>query len=147
MRLAIRTGLLVALLLSACEPSSSRDTASASTPATDTGRVAIDGGWLFWEAAGAGNAVILLHGGNLDRRMWDTQFALLKRNYRVIRYDARGFGKSSAAVLVSSFSHVLCVISSATCHEPSTQGTRRRRVRRESQSCLPRRHSALCASA
>jgi 3-oxoadipate enol-lactonase len=63
----------------------------------DSGRVAIDGGSLFWEAAGNGTPVILLHGGNLDRRMWDAQFEILRRHYRVIRYDARGFGRSSPA--------------------------------------------------
>ena len=63
----------------------------------DTGHVAIDGGSLFYESAGAGRTVVLLHGGNLDRRMWDDEFALLSSRYRVIRYDARGFGRSSPA--------------------------------------------------
>ncbi|MEO6447591.1 MAG: alpha/beta hydrolase [Gemmatimonadaceae bacterium] len=63
----------------------------------DTGRVEVDSGSLYFEAAGNGRPVILLHGGNLDRRMWDAQFALLQQQYRVIRYDARGFGRSSAA--------------------------------------------------
>lgn len=29
--------------------------------------------------------------------MWDPQFELLRTRYRVVRYDARGFGRSSAA--------------------------------------------------
>jgi pimeloyl-ACP methyl ester carboxylesterase len=40
---------------------------------------------------------VLLHGGNLDRRMWDPQFLALARTHRVIRYDLRGFGRSGAA--------------------------------------------------
>jgi pimeloyl-ACP methyl ester carboxylesterase len=52
---------------------------------------------LYWEAAGAGAPIILIHGGNLDRRMWDAQFDTLRHHYRVIRYDARGFGRSSPA--------------------------------------------------
>ncbi len=63
----------------------------------DTGRVVVPGGLIYWEAAGDGAPVVLIHGGNLDRRMWDAQFAALQRDYRVIRYDARGFGRSSAA--------------------------------------------------
>ena len=64
---------------------------------SDTGHVAVDGGALYWEAAGSGAPIILIHGGNLDRRMWDAQFEMLRQKYHVIRYDARGFGKSSSA--------------------------------------------------
>ena len=37
--------------------------------------------------AGQGGAVLLLHGGLLDRRMWEGQFAHFASSYRVIRYD------------------------------------------------------------
>ncbi len=74
-----------------------RDAESAAVAVVDTGRVAIEGGTLFWEAAGSGAPVVLIHGGNLDRRMWDAQFEALRHDYRVIRYDARGFGRSSPA--------------------------------------------------
>ena len=60
----------------------------------DTGRVAVPGSSLFYEAAGEGAPVILLHGGNLDRRMWDAEFEFLRQHYRVIRYDGRGYGRS-----------------------------------------------------
>jgi pimeloyl-ACP methyl ester carboxylesterase len=63
----------------------------------DTGFVGINGGELYYESAGAGPQVVLLHGGNLDSRMWDSQFEILARQHRVVRYDARGFGRSSAA--------------------------------------------------
>lgn len=68
---------------------------SAST-APDTGTLALDGGSLFYETAGAGPAVVLIHGGFGDRRMWDAQFRALASRYRVIRYDHRGFGRSPA---------------------------------------------------
>jgi 3-oxoadipate enol-lactonase len=49
---------------------------------------------IYFETKGKGPPVILVHGGQMDRRMWDFQFDLLSRDYHVIRYDIRGFGKS-----------------------------------------------------
>lgn len=88
--------VLVAMALVACtnEPrGASRDNVAV----VDSGYVAIDGGRLYYESAGSGAPVILIHGGNLDRRMWDDQFALFQKQFRVIRYDARGYGRSSPA--------------------------------------------------
>lgn len=50
---------------------------------------------LYYEVAGTGQAVVLLHGFSLDTRMWDDQFLPLAQHFRVIRYDLRGFGKSA----------------------------------------------------
>ena len=50
---------------------------------------------LYYERAGAGDTLVLVHGGGGDRRHWDEQFAELARNFDVLRYDLRGFGKSS----------------------------------------------------
>jgi 3-oxoadipate enol-lactonase len=44
--------------------------------------------------AGTGPAVVLIHGFGLDMRMWDTQLADLAAEFRVVRYDCRGFGTS-----------------------------------------------------
>lgn len=55
---------------------------------------AVNGTHLYYEAAGAGRPVILLHGFTLDTRMWDDQFAVLAERFRTIRYDLRGFGRS-----------------------------------------------------
>ena len=49
---------------------------------------------LYYEASGAGDAVVLIHAFSVDRRMWAPQIALLERRFRVIRYDLRGHGKS-----------------------------------------------------
>jgi pimeloyl-ACP methyl ester carboxylesterase len=49
---------------------------------------------LEWDEAGSGPAILLLHSGITDRRMWDPQMASLSERYRVLRYDARGFGES-----------------------------------------------------
>ncbi|WP_399091498.1 alpha/beta fold hydrolase [Streptomyces sp. BBFR2] len=64
----------------------------------ENGTVPIDDGELFYEAAGTGPAVVLLHGALLDQRMWDEQFVwLVNSGLRVIRYDLRGHGLSSTA--------------------------------------------------
>jgi len=59
------------------------------------GILPVDGGTLFYEEAGHGAPVVLLHGGQLDARMWDAQFAAFAAHYHTIRYDARGYGHSS----------------------------------------------------
>jgi pimeloyl-ACP methyl ester carboxylesterase len=43
---------------------------------------------------GRGDALVLLHGFPLDRRMWDAQVERLSDHYRVIAPDLRGFGRS-----------------------------------------------------
>jgi pimeloyl-ACP methyl ester carboxylesterase len=43
---------------------------------------------------GRGDALVLLHGVPLDRRMWDAQVERLSDHYRVIAPDLRGFGRS-----------------------------------------------------
>jgi pimeloyl-ACP methyl ester carboxylesterase len=77
----------------ACGPPDRLPGAAAQAP-VDTGRVIVEGSSLFYEAAGRGAPVILLHAAYVDRRMWDDQFTELSRNFRVIRYDARGYGRS-----------------------------------------------------
>lgn len=59
-----------------------------------TGFVETNGTQLYYEMMGEGHPLVLIHGGYMDRRMWDDQFAVLAQHYRVIRYDVRGFGKS-----------------------------------------------------
>lgn len=57
--------------------------------------VEINGARLYYELAGAGEPVVFIHGFSLDRRMWDDQFDVFVQLYRVLRYDVRGFGRSS----------------------------------------------------
>ena len=53
---------------------------------------------LSHDVAGDGPAVLLLHSGVCDRRMWDPQWpALLDAGHRVIRCDLRGFGDTPLA--------------------------------------------------
>jgi len=62
-----------------------------------TGFTDINGGKLYYEVAGDGPALVLAHAGITDLRMWDDQFLVFAQNYRVIRCDFWGFGKSTIA--------------------------------------------------
>jgi 3-oxoadipate enol-lactonase len=60
-----------------------------------SGFAEVNGARLYYEVAGAGPALVLLHGYLLDSGQWDDQFTALARQCQVIRYDARGFGRST----------------------------------------------------
>ncbi len=60
-----------------------------------TGFAEVNGARLYYEVAGAGHPLTLIHAGIADHRMWDDQFSAFTARYRVIRYDLRGFGESS----------------------------------------------------
>jgi pimeloyl-ACP methyl ester carboxylesterase len=49
---------------------------------------------LYYEIAGDGPPLVLLHAGVADCRQWNNEFTHFARDYRVMRYDRRGFGKS-----------------------------------------------------
>jgi 3-oxoadipate enol-lactonase len=55
----------------------------------------VPGAELYYEVAGNGVPVVLVHGFALDARMWDAQAPALSDIATVIRYDARGFGRST----------------------------------------------------
>jgi 3-oxoadipate enol-lactonase len=69
-------------------------------PAVET-MVPVDGGDVWaedtapgGEAGNPGEAVVLLHPGWGDSRIWDLALARLPRHHRVVRYDTRGYGSS-----------------------------------------------------
>jgi 3-oxoadipate enol-lactonase len=62
---------------------------------TRTGRLPVSGADLYFEIEGSGPPVVLVHGFSLDARMWDDQVPALRDIATVIRYDVRGFGRSS----------------------------------------------------
>ena len=59
-----------------------------------SGYAPVHKGQLYYEVAGTGFPVLFIHAGVADCKMWDDQFAVFSQNYRVIRFDTRGFGKS-----------------------------------------------------
>ena len=57
--------------------------------------VEVPGGRLYVEDEGNGPPIVLLHAGIANLRAWDAMVpGLAGYGYRVIRYDARGFGRS-----------------------------------------------------
>jgi pimeloyl-ACP methyl ester carboxylesterase len=54
----------------------------------------LNGAQFYYEVAGAGHPLILLHEGIADSRMWDDQFHVFAKKYTVVRYDARGYGQT-----------------------------------------------------
>jgi pimeloyl-ACP methyl ester carboxylesterase len=61
----------------------------------ETARIEVPGGEVAYDAAGAGPAVVFLHGAFMDRRSWDRQLPAFAGRFRVVRYDIRPFGESS----------------------------------------------------
>jgi pimeloyl-ACP methyl ester carboxylesterase len=61
----------------------------------DSGYAEVNDTRLYYEVTGKGEALILIHGFTLDTRLWDYQFQEFSKHYKVIRYDIRGYGKSS----------------------------------------------------
>ena len=57
--------------------------------------LSLDGVDLYYDVAGQGVPVVLVHGLALDARMWDDQVDPLANDATVIRYDVRGFGRST----------------------------------------------------
>lgn len=60
-----------------------------------SGIAEVNGTRLYYEVAGDGHPLVLIHGFSLDTRMWDDQFEVFARDYKVVRYDIRGYGKSA----------------------------------------------------
>jgi 3-oxoadipate enol-lactonase len=59
-------------------------------------RVGVDELWAD-DGGGPGRPVVLLHPGVGDSTIWDDVLPALLAQYRVIRYDVRGYGRSPAA--------------------------------------------------
>lgn len=51
-------------------------------------------GGISYDVRGSGPTVVLIHGGIIDRRMWDEEAREWSDDFRVVRYDLRGHGKS-----------------------------------------------------
>ncbi|HSB38558.1 MAG TPA: alpha/beta fold hydrolase [Gaiellaceae bacterium] len=69
---------------------------------------------LHAEVAGEGPAVVLLHEGVCDSRMWEPQWVPWSREFRLLRVDLRGFGRTPLAP--GAFTHGRDVIEALERH-------------------------------
>lgn len=60
----------------------------------DSGILATAGAEIYWQAHGAGPAVVLAHGIGGNHAIWYRQLDALSQSNRVITFDHRGFGLS-----------------------------------------------------
>lgn len=54
----------------------------------------LNGTQFHYDTCGSGPALVLIHSGVSDLRFWNDQVALFAQQYRVVRYDVRGAGKT-----------------------------------------------------
>ncbi len=54
----------------------------------------VDGAKLYWDESGEGEPLLLIQGLGFSSDMWFRVLPALEAQYRVIRYDARGIGRS-----------------------------------------------------
>ena len=86
--------LLFFIMISDCQ-----NTISGYTPISGKGK-------MYYEQNGKGEPLIFLHGHSLDTRMWDPQWEFFSKYYHVIRFDFRGYGRSSDQSETFQFTHV-----------------------------------------
>lgn len=67
----------------------------AGAGATRDGFVQVDGGKLYYQECGSGpKAVLLMHDGVVNSAVWNDVWGDFCRDFHVIRYDRRGYGRS-----------------------------------------------------
>ena len=88
-----------------------------------TNQIAVNGITVSYQVAGSGPWLILSHSLGCSKTMWQPQFAELAKSYRVLAYDTRGHGASSAPPgpytldLLAQDVHELCLALGITkCH-------------------------------
>lgn len=80
-QMKLRVGILLVALL------------GSALARADTAKV--NGIDLYYEDVGWGKPLIMLHGGFGDSDMWDPHSLMLRFQYRVIKIDSRGHGRST----------------------------------------------------
>lgn len=90
----IRLFAIVTLLAASGSPVLAQEAGEKPANLEGHGFAPVGGTRLFYEVKGTGEPIVLIHGGQMDSRMWDDQFAILAKQFTVIRYDVRGYGGS-----------------------------------------------------
>ena len=71
------------------------NTLSDMITAISSGTLVFNDGKIYYETVGSGEPIVFVHGFTLDHTMWQPQVEFFSKDYQVITYDARGFGRSS----------------------------------------------------
>src|SRR5688572_20800554 len=50
---------------------------------------------ISYDVTGRGTPLVFIHGWTQNKSVWDDQVSVFSKRYRVIRYDSRGYGKST----------------------------------------------------
>ena len=79
------------------------------TPEIKSGFANIDNAKIYYETAGKGISLVMIHAGVADSRQWNNEFTEFAQSYQVIRYDMRGYGRSEP--VGGEFSHMSDLVS------------------------------------
>lgn len=63
----------------------------------ESGLAEIGTAQIYYELAGVGAPLVMIHAGVADSRQWNNEFADFSKDFRTLRYDMRGYGKSEPA--------------------------------------------------
>jgi pimeloyl-ACP methyl ester carboxylesterase len=90
-----------------------------SIPQTISGFAQIDHAQIYYETAGEGQPLIMIHAGVADSRQWNDAFRHLAKRLQVVRYDMRGYGKS--VPIDGEFRHIgdlIALLAHLELHQP-----------------------------
>jgi pimeloyl-ACP methyl ester carboxylesterase len=75
--------------------------AAQSTAQSDNGAfVSVEGGRVWYQTCGTGQKnMVLIHDGTLHSATWDDVWPIFCKNFHVVRYDRRGYGRSPASTV------------------------------------------------
>lgn len=71
---------------------------------SESGYLQINHANIHYEMSGSGTPLVLIHAGVADSRQWNNEIENFSQDFRVLRYDLRGYGRSSP--VEGEFSHM-----------------------------------------
>jgi 3-oxoadipate enol-lactonase len=92
----------------------------------DQGFVESDGARIYFELEGSGPPLTLIHAGVANLRQWDPQLPAFAERHTVIRYDTRGFGRTTTEnVAFSNRADLIAVLDHLEIERTHLLGTSR----------------------
>jgi 3-oxoadipate enol-lactonase len=92
----------------------------------DQGFVEAEGARIYYEVEGNGPPLTLIHAGVANLRQWDPQLPAFAERHTVIRYDTRGFGRTSTEnVAFSNRADLIAVLDHLAIERTHLLGTSR----------------------